>query len=918
MKRVQGISAFGLKDCVATKDQGCITSDLYLADAVLPQSALGHIRTGNDAEEERIHSGLFWPPEARVMPEVPLRRVPIPVAWSLFVDAGDRPVRWNVGNGVSIPLARILAAHIKGLVTGNTASQMPAAVVAIPDHLDEFGQEALLQAFDGSRKEIKLLWRPVAAAMAWLDLAQPTDLAVDDYMLVIYIGPDAMEFCTFGLREEIVKGRRFVLPVRNRPSRAPLPAGWEWACALSVEADPICRTDYGAFWQTFTNFPEIWAAIAGSDWDTQQLPRPWSTHKGWQQWNPDPILRKKAYDCRFGRSKMLRALLEKSCTLPLADRQGSGFTWKEHLYKELQATLHLRKGRLRGAVLCGSLAPSQLPCWFDRASFALPSKQIPQQDTLWIPLSCDDPVAIGACLFGERVDTGLPTYLDTLPGLALLTQRQGGLDWVDIVKSSECPGGQPYTQSISNRFFLRRNESSMFVYLRKESRKNNEKRPEKPVTNFHREFIAPVEEKIKILGSLESVIGCHAWNSRPDLREYVMSFARWYFWKPDPTQSPFRHGSVEFPSAPAKDVQLTINVEMRPASGLARVEFMPEKEEVLKGRPATFDYSHMAPVAEKDLPATQLRWPETLHFAITKDSEAFNESRIHNFMRMSPNANDKNFISLLDSMKDAICNSFFDQDCNTYLKMLDENGKAGSLYGDTCIIRIADCIEQQSARFLNSEWNRINKDTHTFVLRSSWLWAATPKSVVEYIKQYFANHQKTQYNLTWNYFVESASRCFTKSNQFKMLFEHIYIRSIEGRNNPFPMQSMRSLARILAFREDGWRGLDEKMAIHFVQRAAQTICDEVAKNNVQRKFFQGAFLVLVLLHFRRIDSSFLDPENKSDLFKKIENCLNEGRKIARNQNNAAILDNLIQQIIDFMYSKGCKGIIGQVAAQAGE
>jgi hypothetical protein len=920
MRRIQGISAFGLKDCVATSDQGCKLTDFYLADAVVPQSALGHIRTGGDAEEERIHSGLLWPPEARVTPDTPLRRVPIPVAWSLLVDAGDRPVRWNVGKGVSIPLANILAAHIKGLAGNGTSSETQEdTVVAIPDHLDEFGQESLLQALGGNRNGVKLVWRPVAAAMAWLDQARPTHLATDDYMLVIYMGPDAMEFSTFSLREEMAHGTRFVLPVRNRPSSAPLPAGWEWACALSAEADPICREDYGAFWQTFTNFPEIWAAIAGSDWDARQLPRPWSTQdKGWQQWNPDPALRTKAYGCRLDQSKMLRELIEKSCTLSLTSRQGCGPTWRELFSNELQTILQHREGRLRGGVLCGPLAPQQEPIWFNQAIVALPLKQNPQQDTIWLPSVCEDPVAMGARLFGERIAAQLPTYLDTLPGLALLTQRQGGLDWVDIVKSSECSGGQPYTQSIEDRFFLRRNSSSMLVYLRKETRENDSKGPEEPETKFRREFIDPVKEKIKSLGSLKAVIESHAWNLRPDIKEYALSFAQWYYWKPDPAKSPFRHGSVEFPSAPARDVQLTVNVEMRPASGLARVEFVPQKEEALKGRPVTFDYSRMAPVAEKELPEPKLRWPETLHFETTSDPDAFLDNRILNFIHLSPTTNDNTFISLLNSMKEAISSAFYDQKYNSYLKRIDENGKSCSKDGNSCISRIADCIEQRSACFLESARNIVNKDTRIFILRSSWLWAATPKSVIEFLEQYFMNHQKSTYDNTWNHFVESAGRCFTNKDQFRLLFEHIYTRSIKAKGNPFTIQAMRSLIHILARRESGWTGLDKKMALHFTQRAAQIIRNEVDSNNIQQKFFQGSFLILTLLHYRRVDSDFLDPENKSELFNEIETCLKKGAKITRNHNNAVQRDALIQQIINFMYSKGCKGIIGQVAAQAGE
>ena len=82
MTRVFGVSAFGLNDCVAKPNGGQKTSGFYLADAVLPKRALGQIRTGDEAEKERVHSGLDWPPEARVKPGEPLRRVPIPVAVS--------------------------------------------------------------------------------------------------------------------------------------------------------------------------------------------------------------------------------------------------------------------------------------------------------------------------------------------------------------------------------------------------------------------------------------------------------------------------------------------------------------------------------------------------------------------------------------------------------------------------------------------------------------------------------------------------------------------------------------------------------------------------------------------------------------------------------------------------------------------
>ena len=917
MSRIHGVSAFGLMDCTAAADGACKASGFYLADAVLPQSSLGQIRTGDEAESERIHSGLQWPPEARVVPGNPLRRVPIPVAWTLLVDAGDRTVRWEGGRGNSIPLASILAAHVKGLLDANdfTYNKRDQAVVAIPDHLDEYGQEALLQAFGSNRSQVSLLWRPVAAAMTWLDASKPANLEQDDFILVIYLGPDGMDFTTFSLREVEVNGQTYVLPVRNRPSRAPLPPGWEWACALSAEIAPLCREDYGAFWQTFTTFPEVWAAIAGAPWDTEDLPRPWSTSQGWTLWDPAPSLSGKALDCGYGHSAIIRKLLKESCKLPPADRKGRGETWGEHLQAELTSSLASQPGRLRGAVLCGPLAPRQMPRWLNPEALGLPPDTECRPDTLWMASACDDPVAVGARLFGERLAAGLPTYLDTLPGLALLTQRQGGLDWVDIVKSSECPGGQPYTQRIENRFFLPEKSSSMLVYLKKEMRSNEEKRPEKPVSSSPESFISLIENKVERLGSIEEILNCPAWDLSHSARDYALSFAEWLYWKPELSKSPFRHGSVEFPSSPNKNVPLTINVEMRPASGLARVEFVPEKEDALKGRPVAFDYSRMTPLAEEQLPEPKLRWPETLHFETTFDPHALEDHRIRDFIQLPQNVTDKTFISHLELMKAAICVPVSDSHGRLSAKKIDEKGNAGSLRGCTVVAQIANRIEQQSKHFLESGQNFTRDHMRIFIVRSSWLWAATPHGVVEYIEKFLLKYK--YYDATWNHVIESASRCFTKENQFKLLCEKIYERSLTGYGNPFPIQSMRSLSRILVFRENGLRGLNIDMARNFSERAANIICDQVKCNTIKQKFFQGVFLILALLRFRSTDPSFLDPVNQSALFKRIEHCFREGMEVASRQGDTEKIK-LISKTIDFMYSRGCKGIVGQVASQAGE
>jgi hypothetical protein len=155
LKPAIGVSAFGLKDCVTQAGTGCHELDFYPTSAVLPASPFGRILTGDEAYKDRTHTGLPWPPEARVQVGEPIKRCPISIVWRALVEAGDRMVRWDAGRGVSFSLARILAKHVEGLLkvnplavpflTGTAESESSAVVLAIPNHLDEFGQDILLR-----------------------------------------------------------------------------------------------------------------------------------------------------------------------------------------------------------------------------------------------------------------------------------------------------------------------------------------------------------------------------------------------------------------------------------------------------------------------------------------------------------------------------------------------------------------------------------------------------------------------------------------------------------------------------------------------------------------------------------------------------------------------------------------------------
>jgi len=255
-QKILGCSFDGLKDRLFVAGWSHPRGESYTpANVILPLHQFGQLFTGRQAEEARVSSGLGWPPEARVNPGGFLRRVPISYAWRLLVDAGDKSVRWSVGEGVSFPLTKILAAHIAGRLEGVGNSQ-DTIVIAIPNELDEFGQDGLLQALKRQGlQNVRLVWRPVAAALSWLERTQNAfskGIPADDFIIVVHLGPDCMEFVPFRLREKEFQGRRYVIPLREPPKVRVVLGGCDWTAGLiGSTVDP---DDPGAFWQAFTGF----------------------------------------------------------------------------------------------------------------------------------------------------------------------------------------------------------------------------------------------------------------------------------------------------------------------------------------------------------------------------------------------------------------------------------------------------------------------------------------------------------------------------------------------------------------------------------------------------------------------------------------------------------------------------------------
>ncbi|WP_319526675.1 hypothetical protein [uncultured Desulfosarcina sp.] len=867
---VYGCAAFGFGDQALQVEGNISEPTFYLADAVLPTHPSGKIRTGEDAEEERIHSGLSWPPEARISRKAFMRRAPIPCVWNGLVEAGDRVARWKVGQGVSFTLNRIIALHIVDLLQNAGFNRQDMAVLAIPDALDEFGQDALLRELKiAGFANIQLLWRPVAAAISWLseiDQNEKHDLgkSPNEHIVVVYLGPDGVEMTTFGLCREDYDGTEFVIPVRERPTCFPTITGFDWA-ANAIEAFRKDMDD-GAFWQAFTNFPHIWEAISGRRYSKDRIV--WSFDDHWSFWNPGEKLREHVFEVSSKPNARLRETLSNSCSLLGTSDADSIEPVGEKLAGYFLSVLKSRsKSRLRGILVTGSLCPPELPSWIFSASNELRSLGVaecskkPKTDAIWLAHS-HNALVDGCAEYGRRLDMGLPTYLDTLPQLAVLVEMGGEHKWIDLLKSETCKGGKPFKPpSIRNKFAIQANTQRLQVFLKKgEVRKRGFFHPE--IGNIYdgvtrqtfrdEEILATVQHA----GSYEKVLELFP-QKESDGGAYARKIASEMF------GNPFRRAEFSFPTVPVENMPVNISVEIRPASGLAQITLEPSNADdaiYLRGREIFLDYSTMEETDPPPQPT--LGWPDSVKIEVDPDATFSRACRWSIEKYLQANPDDFNILNLVEDVKWALTYSI--QNYANY-RPINQDGAAGTEEAS----RLIDMLAKKASIDFPAIGDGLKRK---FISRLSWLYAKTPENIRTEVRK---NISQGYYNIKWNEGVEAAGRIFINENDLKLLYKEVYKRIRSNHNTPFPIQSYRALWRVLSLREKSPLAMARKQAEAFCEESVKMMRREANTNRYKQRFFQAAGLFLFILRFRQVDRGFLDPDNLSDsgLFKRAIECL---------------------------------------------
>ena len=824
--KIVGCSFDGLKDRLFVHGNNSPHyTDFYMADVVLPKHFGGHLLTGEIAECDRSSSGYHWPPEAQINDGSNLRRIPVSWAWRLFIDAeekyGSGYTRWSIGGGISFSISKVLTAHIVDKL-GSEKDNADKIVIAIPNDLNEFRQQELinelvLQGIGSRREKPLLLWRPIAAAIAWLDKVHiPENISKEDFILVIHIGPDCIEFVTLRLREIMHKDKRYIVPVRETQYNKYSLCGCDWAAEFIDQVFDAKELD--EMWQCFTNFPETWKTLAQQPWDFDELPRVLSCGESWELWEPEESCKERIWQLETKNSSCLDILTSKNYKHKRADSTFE--SWEEFFQHGIVETLdNCEMGDLRGMILSGPLASTFPSHWLKEAAPLLKERGLnievrreASYDSIWAPELSQDIVSEGSSIYGARLISGEPTYLDTIPQLYTFVEKSGMAEWEPLLKSSdrsmeneiEIAGSVPLEIEHKRRFSLKSDRKRLDVFLRK--------------------------------GSSEI----------------------------------FKKTTFFFPYAPKEDMLLNIKICAASANGLARVELIPEKQEFLGGQQVLMDYSRMEEA--NDLPKIKLGFPPISDFEIdTKDYRMFH---VHSFRQTiddfrNSRITDQDYDMHVSKLRSQIQRLSL-WNINLF-RIVNKDGKAGTDEGQIIIDAISKKLGSDFSRLL------VNENGNTAIIRkvlgaSTWLFGAAPPEVVSYLRRRLEDENATKGIGT---VVEGAGRCFTEKDDIALLFK----ASISRLHRGFKLYWIKAIWYVFFLRDSAPDAMEKSYADIFVKQVLARMCECADSKNFTMTFMQSVRMFLYLLRFRQNEREFLAYELQSyrECFNEIISCLESAK-----------------------------------------
>ena len=368
-----------------------------------------------------------------------LRRIPIAYAIELLLAAQDSHIESCMGNSsASGPTtAEALGLAAEELLAQTARPESRTIAVAVPNAIQEFAQDRLLrgmrrglQARGRTGDKLSLVWRPVAAALQWIEKFgqhlpnhEGEDRQSIGRLLHVHLGFEAWESTLLEVVRYHHEGSTWLLPGRRKPQssdlllQAPL-AHFESLAKSTIPAlvqQPAARTTemaWHAYWLS-----SLLSEVCGHAQTTNQH-LPWLTPASTQQMRLEFLRRVKTNAST--QPRWLPRLRHK----PDADTTD--------LSQWLRGLNTAARAGLLGAVVTGPLA--KIPNGSATFGAGILTNQGLHLDRVLIDAAGGRSlVAEGAMTFTRRREKGEPTYLDTLPTVATILTTRGEPAWHDLL-----------------------------------------------------------------------------------------------------------------------------------------------------------------------------------------------------------------------------------------------------------------------------------------------------------------------------------------------------------------------------------------------------------------------------------------------------------------------------------------------------
>lgn len=370
---------------------------------------------------------FVWNRPRAIRQSRPIKSLPLADAWRNFIDRKDSFFSWDYDSGAK-GQALMVNMLADGLIQILPDSSSAKTVIAIDNHLPESRQESIIQSMAGAGiVDLELLWRPVALAISFLESHGKDRVRAGDQVLVVDIESRTPE--TTLLKINYHDGS--LIPLRSAPRKDDIvdlgcdiykirrQIAFDIAGKDSNVTDQLCNGPFASGFIAFTEnlaYEDVWCQKNDQFFKI-----------GLDKANATECLKRHVNEGLFQKIKEI-----------VCDKYD---------FTNIAAVL-----------------------WHGWP-FRMASVNLDREKELVMP---EKAVSHGTSLYAHKLTSGLPTYLDTLPGLYILSEIKELKTYAffHLVKPSVVEGGKAWRRHEPlTRFAVRHGIDKFTTVLRRSDEK---------------------------------------------------------------------------------------------------------------------------------------------------------------------------------------------------------------------------------------------------------------------------------------------------------------------------------------------------------------------------------------------------------------------------------------------------------------